>query len=270
MPRNRVCLFTLVLAFLSAGLCSAAASTVGNLLSNGSFDDGKAHWSLHTEQGAKATFEVKSVRRQRGVPPGGDQRLRPQQPRAVGLQLRAGRPRTGQDLSLEFRCKSSLPRNTRVVLIEQLKPWGNAGVAREFPMTNQWQTRHSCFRAKAVPCPNLKVDFFLGEASSEVWIDDVAIVPVDIDQLTAQRKAAGNIQITAQTSTFHLNDRGVLTGLRDPRAKHNLIFPLDVPAAFRLSLRRGQEVVERMSDEAADITHERDGQGSPSPQPSPT
>ena len=257
MPRNQVCLFTLAMAFLSASLCSAAAPTAGNLLPNGSFDEGKAHWSLHTEQGAKATFVVEPV----DGDPAGHLVVTTAKGRNSHVQFACSFPQNalepGKIYRLQFRCKSSLPRNTRVVLIERLKPWGHAGVASEFPMTNQWQTQHACFRAKALPCPDLKLDFFLGDASGDVWLDDVSIVRVDMDELTAQRKAAGNIQIAAQTSTFYLSDRGVLTGLHDSRTKHHLIFPLDENPAFRLRLRRGQEVLERTSDQAANITHER-------------
>ncbi len=127
-------------------------------------------------------------------------------------------------------------------------------------MAQHWQTQHASFRAKAVPCPDLKLDFFLGETSGDVWIDDVSIVRVDIGKLTAQRVSAGNIQIAAQTSKFYLNDRGSLTGLRDSRAAHDLILPLDEHAAFGLRLRRGQEVQETDADQAASITHERKGE----------
>ena len=64
-------------------------------------------------------------------------------------------------------------------------------------MASQWQTQQACFRAKAVPCPDLKLDFFLGETSGDVWIDDVSIVRVDVDKLSAQRMSAGSIQIGA-------------------------------------------------------------------------
>ena len=247
----------LVIAFISTGLCAAAAPVAENLLPNGAFDQDRSHWSLHTEKGSKATFSVEPV----GDNPAGHVAVTTPGPRGSFVQFACSFAQTalvpGEIYRVEFRCKSSLPRNTRVVLIEQGKPWGNAGVAREFSMTQQWQIQRACFRAKAVPCPNLKLDFFLGEALGDVWIDDVSIVRVDIDKLTAQRKAAGNIQIAAQTSTFTLNERGCLTGLHDSRTVHNLILPLDEHPAFRLCLQRGQNVQDTTADMAVSITHER-------------
>ena len=259
MTRDRVCLPMLAVAFLLAGLCSAAAPTAGNLVPNGAFDEGKAHWSLHFEKDAKATFTVEPVD---GNPVG--HVVVTSTGRESHVQLACSFPQAafepGEIYRVAFRCKSSQARNMRVVLIERGKPWKHAGVARYFPVTQQWQTRHACFRFGAVPCPDLKLDFFLGETAGDVWLDDVSIAHVDLDKLTAQRRSAGSIQIAAQASSFHLDDRGGLTGLRDPRVKHGLICPLDEHPAFRLTLRRGQEVQETTSDQATSITHERTGE----------
>ena len=212
-------LLAAVLLLAAARPLAAAPPTAGNVLPNGAFDEGQKHWSLHTEQGAEATFKVEPV----DGNPAGHVVVTNASGRDSHVQFACTFPQAslqpGEIYRVEFRCKSSLPRNTRVVLIERGKPWGNAGVGRTFPMTQQWQTQHACFRAKAVPCPDLKLDFFLGETSGDVWIDDVSIVRVDMDKLTAQRASAGNIQIAAQTSTFYLDERGCLTGLRDS-ARH--------------------------------------------------
>ena len=249
-----------ILLLAAVAPLAAAPPSEGNVVPNGAFDEGSKHWSLHTEQGAKATFKVESV----DGNPAGHVVVTNATGRNSHVQFACAFPQAplqpGEIYRVEFRCKSSLPRNTRVVLIERGKPWGNAGVGREFPMTQQWQTQHACFRAKAVPCPDLKLDFFLGDASGDVWIDDVSIVHVDIDKLTAQRASAGNIQIAAQTTTFYLNDRGGLTGLRDSRTAHDLIFPLDEHPAFGLRLRRGQDIHETNADVATSITHERKGE----------
>lgn len=253
-------LLAAVLLLTAARPLVAAPPTTGNVLPNGAFDEGQKHWSLHTEQGAKASFRVEPV----DGNPAGHVVVTNASGRNSHVQFACAFPQVslqpGEIYRVEFRCKSSLPRNTRVVLIERGKPWGSAGVGRAFPMTQQWQTQRTCFRAKAVPCPDLKLDFFLGEASGDVWIDDVSIVRVDIGKLTAQRAAAGSIQIAAQTGTFYLDDRGSLTGLRDSRTAHDVIFPLDDHPAFGLRLRRGQEVQEMTADQAASITHERMGE----------
>lgn len=249
----------LAFAFLPATLCFGAAPPTGNLLPNGGFDEGKAHWSLHTEQGATATFQVEPLD---GNPVG--HVVVTNAGRNSHVQFACGFPQAGlipgEIYRVEFRCKSSLLRNTRVGLIEQGAPWGHAGVAREFPMTPQWQTQRACFRFKAVPSPGLRLDFFLGDTLGEVWIDDVSIVRVDVNQLTARRASPGHISIAAQTSRFTLDDRGCLTGLSDPRVSHELILPLDEYPAFGLQLRRGQDIREMNADQASSITHERQGE----------
>lgn len=256
---DRRTLLAAILLLAAVTPLAAAAPTAGNVLPNGAFDEGQKHWSLHTEQGAKATFKVEPV----DGNPAGHVAVTGAGSRSSHVQFACAFPEAslqpGEIYRVEFRCKSSLPRNTRVVLIEQGKPWGQAGMAREFPMAQQWQTQRACFRAKAVPCPDLKLDFFLGDTSGDVWIDDVSIVHVDIEKLTAQRASAGSLQIAAQTSTFYLDERGRLTGLRDSRAAHDLILPLDDYPAFGLRLRRGQEIRETNADLAASITHERKG-----------
>ena len=262
MLRGRVCLSMLVLT-TSLSFCLpsiAAAPTAENVLPNGTFDEGQKHWSLHTEQGAKATFKVEPV----DGNPAGHVAVATAGSRGSHIQLACTFPQSsiepGEIYRVKFRAKSSRPRNARVVLIEAFQPWGHAGVTRTFPITGQWQTKHACFRAKAVSCPKLKLDFFLGETAGDVWIDDVSIARVDVEKLMAQRAMAANIQIAAQTGTFYLNERGCLTGLRDPRAAHELILPLDDHPAFELRLRRGQEVRETTADEATSITHERKGE----------
>lgn len=249
----------IVIAFFLAGLRSFAAPLAGNLLSNGTFDEGTAHWSFHTEEDAKATLKVELLD---GNPAahvvvtntGKSNHVQ----FACNFQQNTLEP--GETYCVEFRCKSSLPRNMRVVLIEQLNPWRGAGVAQFFPATQQWQPQRAYFRAKAVPCTDLKLDFFLGDVSGDVWLDDVSIVRVDMDKLAAQRKATGTIRITAQTGTFHLNDRGCLTGLRDSRTAQDMILPLDDHPAFGLRLLRGQEVQETSADQAESITHEQEGE----------
>lgn len=246
-----------VAVLLAVASLAAAVPTEGNVVSNGAFDEGPKNWSLHAEQDAKATFKVESV----DGNPAGHVVVTSAGSRGSHVQFACALPEAslepGEIYRVEFRCKSSLPRNTQVGLMEAIKPWGNAGMASAFPMTQQWQTQRACFRVKAMPSPKLKLDFFLGETAGDVWIDDVSIVRVDMDKLTVQHASAGNIQIVAQTSTFYLNDRGGLTGLRDPHTAHDLILPLDEQPAFGLRLCRGHEVRETSADQATRITHER-------------
>ena len=53
-------------------------------------------------------------------------------------------------------------------------------------MAPQWQTQQACFRAKAVKFPTSNAIFSSGETSGDVWIDDVSIVRVDVDKLSAK------------------------------------------------------------------------------------
>jgi hypothetical protein len=249
-----------VFAFISVGLCSAAEPAAENLLLNGAFDRGKAHWSLHAEKGAKAAFRVEPVNGN----PAGYVEVTEAGPRGSFVQFTCSFPqstlKSGEIYRVSFHCKSPLPRNTRVSLMEQGKPWENAGMGRDFSMTQQWQTHQACFRAKAVPCPKVKLNFFLGGTSGDVWIDNVSIVHVDIKKLSARQKSAGDIQISAQSSTFFINERGCIIALNNQYTKNNLIFPLDKHPAFRLTLRQGQNILERTSGQSDSITHERKGQ----------
>ena len=250
----------LMTAVFPIRLCFAAETTATNLLPNGSFDEGKTNWTLHSEKGAQAAFEVEPADNN----PAAHVSVKATGPRCSVVQFACSFPKTvlttGEIYRLTFRCKSSQARNMRVVLIERDKPWGSAGVGRDFQITQQWQTLRTCFRAGAVLCSNIKLDFFLGETSGDVWIDDISIVHVDLQKLQEQQASLGNIEIIAQTGTFYLDERGCITGLHDPRSKNALIAPLDETPAFRLTLQRDQEIQEKTSDQSTSITHQREGQ----------
>jgi hypothetical protein len=88
----------------------------------------------------------------------------------------------GRDLPVSFRCKSAQARNMRVVLIERDKPWeapGWAGNSRSLTMADPARL----FPRQCRALFQHQERFFLGETSGDVWIDDVSIVPVDLQKL---------------------------------------------------------------------------------------
>lgn len=255
--------FWIRLALSLCGLCApailvTAAEPAGNLLANGDFEAAEPAWLLHTEQDAKATFAVEKDN--------GD---------AVGhvtvtqvgkrnhVQFACPLPQASLAIDqihrVTFRARSSRPRNMRVVLIEAGKPWGLAGLGTHVQVTAGWKTFELFFRAKAVPSPDLKLDFFLGDVAGDFWLDDVSLHRVDVDRLFADRVAQAVTKVKAQTSTYHLSDTGCVVAVRDSRTAQVLIQPLREEPAFRLRTRHGTDMSELTSADASRISHTRTG-----------
>ena len=258
MKRSQIWLAVVLLGFWVSAALLAAGEPAGNLLASGDFDADEPQWKLHTEAGAEATF---AVEQDKGNAVGHVTITRAG--RGNHVQFACPLPQAslaiGEIHRVRFRCRSSQPRSMRVLLIEAGKPWGSAGLATNLQVTGKWKPFEVYFRAKAVPCPNLKLDLFLGDVAGDFWLDDVSLHRVDVNRLLAERITQAATKVKAQTSTYHLSDAGCVVAVHDSRTAHALIQPLQERPAFRLRVRRGADMSELTSSDASKISHTRTG-----------
>lgn len=258
MDRFRNRLFVFAGMIWGSVMLSSAAEPPGNLLVNGDFEAAEPAWMFHTEEDAKATF---AVERDNGNAIGHVTVTQTGKRNHVqfACPLSQASLVIGEIYCVTFRCRSSQPRDMRVVLIEAGKPWGSAGLGTQVQVTGEWKPFSIHFRAKAVPSPDLKLDFFLGDVAGDFRLDDVSLERVDMTRIFSRQVTQTVTEIKAQTSTYHLSDAGCVVSVSDSRTVHALIQPLEEKPAFRLRVCRGTELSELTSSDAAKISHTRTG-----------
>lgn len=231
-----------------AMMLPAVAEPSGNLLVNGNFEAGEPAWLFHTEKDAKATFVVEhdngnAVGHVTVTQTGKFNHVQFAYPFPQSLLA------IGKVHCVTLRCRSSQPRTMRIVLIEANEPWGYVGSVATLQTTTEWKTHEFYFRPKAVPSPNLKLNFFLGETAGDFWLDDVTLAEASGEGRpeTAQRLLSGDSELA-------LGGDGSILSLKQVSSGLEVVGGIGKRPAFTLGLHRGNDTAIRSSADATRIT----------------
>jgi hypothetical protein len=88
----------------------------------------------------------------------------------------------GAVYDLTFSAKADRERNITLGAQKNVSPWDNYGLSKKVKITPEWQQYTVTFEAKANAAADARIQFFAGETTGEVWIDDVhmALHPPDV------------------------------------------------------------------------------------------
>ncbi len=230
-----------------------------NRIGNGDFAAGQAPWNWHQEKEAKATGGIDPA-----GGPDGSPALRVQVTAAQGanhVQLTCPFPaneiETGQLYEARFQIRAVPARAVSVHLLGAAKPWTNCGLRSSFEATTEWRVQSVRFRGKRPDQDQAKLDFFLGDAVGEVWLDNVSLIPVDRTQGTRTPVAYTMLSGRARLG---LGADGAIAALTDSTTKAVLAGGVDPAPAFRLRLEKpGDSPFTRASTDAAKTEISQDG-----------
>jgi hypothetical protein len=88
----------------------------------------------------------------------------------------------GAIYDLTFYAKADRERNITLGAQKNVNPWDNYGLSSKVKITPEWRKYTVTFKAKANAAADARIQFFTGETTGEVWIDEVhlALHPPDV------------------------------------------------------------------------------------------
>jgi hypothetical protein len=241
----------LALLVLFAGLPSPAQT---NRIANSDFANGKSEpWHWHQEKDARATGGIDATGGPDGSPALRVQVTGAQAANHVQLAcpFPSSRIESGSVYEVRFQIRAMPARTCRVVLIGASKPWGQAGLAERVQATPAWQEHVYRFRAKRPDQEQVKLDFFLGDAVGETWLDNVSLTPYE----PAKTRVQPAHTLTSGRARLGLAADGSVATLADAKTGMSLVAGIDPAPAFEITLGKpGADTVTRTSKEATNIT----------------
>ncbi|MBT7304821.1 MAG: hypothetical protein HN849_35160 [Victivallales bacterium] len=230
-----------------------------NRIVNGDFADGThAPWHWHHEKEARATGGIDA---KGGI--GGSPALRVQVTAAqnanhvqLGCPFAAAEIETGQVYEVRFQIRAVPARACSVHILGARKPWTNAGLRQKVQATPEWREQVFRFRAKRPEQERVKLDFFLGDAVGETWLDNVSLRPFE----PPKNMAVAAHSLASGRSRLGLAADGSVAVLTDVKTKAVLVGGIQPSPAFELRLEiPGQEGVDRSSSEARAVVTQARG-----------
>ncbi|AFV00434.2 fibronectin type III domain-containing protein [Simiduia agarivorans] len=147
-----------------------------NLTGDGNFTNGLGAWTVYanTSAGASATG---SVGVESGFGSGNSLKVdigAAFSTNDVQIQRSFGKLEAGKAYVLNFNAKAASNRTMEVKIHQASSPWQNIKTADEIQLTPQDQS-FTLFYEPAVDFGNLKLGFFLGDNTADVWLDEVSL-----------------------------------------------------------------------------------------------
>lgn len=244
-------------SLLLLGLCLVLRAET-NRIANGDFADGTpAPWTWHQERDARAEGGIDP-----DGGPDGSPALRVAVTAAQGanhVQLACPFPaseiESGQIYEVRFHVRAVPARRATVHLLGAQRPWTNAGLQQAFEATPEWREHTVRFRARRPDQEQVKLDFFLGDAVGEFWLDQVSLLP------TGARPAAPvppAHTLSSGRTRLGLGANGAVASLAD--AETGTVLAGGAAPAFALRLERpGATAFSRTSAEATAVDIRADG-----------
>ena len=236
-----------------ASLFPACLALGQSLLPDGGFEDGTvAPWGYHQEKEARATGRVETD-------PGatGKKALRISVAAAQGANhvqvtcpFATSALEDGEVYELTFQVRAVPPRTFSTHLIGNSRPWTNAGLREKVEAGETWQRERFLFRAVRPPQEKVKVDFFLGDRTGDVWFDDVVLSKYVSPPPSAD---TGGPVLTNGRCEIAFTANGAVARIRDTRSGRVLVGGMVQAPAFECELREGEETSVRSSAEAEKV-----------------
>lgn len=167
---------------LRAAWSEGAGGSGADLVRNGDFETPLAgEWRLEVLPPAQAHFE-------RRIDPGGGVALvdvNTPAPERWRVQLRQIGFSLDPDsvYTVSFRARASKTRRISVIVMQETEPWANLGLAAEATLTSDWQRFTFAFRPKSSPPADVRLSFSVGDDTTAVWLDDVALRSAEVTGL---------------------------------------------------------------------------------------
>ena len=157
-----------------AALLSEPLSTPDQV-ANGSFSNGLSGWNFWVNTGAGAAASL-AYDPSGGVTASGAAHITVTQPAQNG-QVELNQPdittTANQVYTLSFWARSSVPLSLDASVIKQSSPWTHYGFTTgAVQVTSTWQ-RYILTDDASVSAADGKLEFLLGDAAGEVWLDDI-------------------------------------------------------------------------------------------------